>query len=119
MWLSKVISKPRGETIAESGNVTIASADSIEASATVNCRNLPNYAPYGYTSVAPVGEEVVIVPSTRGQVALGTKAVPSQLQSGEVCISSKGGAKIILKNDGSVIINSLVINKNGVIDNDT
>ncbi|MGN0523984.1 MAG: hypothetical protein ACI4IG_06900 [Eubacterium sp.] len=115
MWLSKMISKTNSNNIAESGNVTIASADSIEANATVNCRNLPTYSPYGYTSVAPVGEEIMLIPSTNGQVAVGTRSSALELESGEICISSKGGAKIILKNDGSVIINSVVISKNGVI----
>lgn len=117
MWLSKMISKSNSSSVAESGNVTIASADSIEANATVNGRNLPTYSPYGYNSVTPVGEEVILIPSSSGQVAVGARSYSAELESGEICISSKGGAKIILKNDGSVVINSVVIDKNGVINN--
>lgn len=35
------------------------------------------------------------------------------LAQGEVEIRSLGGARILLKNDGSVVINSLVINRDG------
>ena len=49
---------------------------------------------------------------------LGTAEDASSLESGEIRIASAGGAKIILKNDGTVIINSMIIGKDGVIKND-
>lgn len=117
MWLSKKIVKSNSDNVAESGTVTITSSNSIEANSTVNARNLPTYAPYGYNTVTPVGEQVILVPSSDGQVAVGSRCVENALESGEVCIKSKGGATVMLKNDGSVVINSLVIDKNGVINN--
>lgn len=115
MWLSRMLSKQNNAEKAEKGSVTISKSDLLEADSSVNTRNLGSYAPYGYSSAAPVGEEVILVPSSDGQVAVGTRCKENELESGEIKITSLGGANIILKNDGSVVINSLVIDKNGVI----
>ncbi len=115
MWLSKMVVKRKNNTVAESGTVTITDSDSLEANSTVNARGLPTYAPYGYNTRIPIGEEVLLVPSTNGQAAVGSRCTENLLENGEICIKSKGGATLILKNDGSVVINSLVIDKNGVI----
>ena len=42
----------------------------------------------------------------------------SKLESGEVELRSLGGAYILLKNNGDVVINGLVINRQGVIENE-
>ncbi|MFR5875366.1 MAG: hypothetical protein ACLUFN_02625 [Eubacterium sp.] len=117
MWLSKMLSKSDTVDKAEKGRVTLSEPDSFEAGSSVTSRNINSYAPYGYNSLAPVGEEIILVPSSDGQVAIGTKNDSTSLESGEIKITSKGGASIILKNDGRVIINSLEIDKNGVIKN--
>jgi phage gp45-like len=116
MWLSKMMSKSSLSDKAEKGRITLSQPDNVEAESTVTARNINTYTPYGFTSLAPIGEEVILIPSSDGQVAVGTKNDSSDLQSGEVKIASKGGACIILKNDGSVIINSMKIDKNGVIE---
>lgn len=115
MWLSKMLSKNYSVQKAEKGNVTISENKNFETVSSVNSRNLNSYAPYGYAAVPPVGEEVILIPASDGQVALGTKCEASALESGEIKITSLGGAEIILKNDGSVVINSMVIDKDGVI----
>lgn len=117
MWLSKMLSRSDTSDKAEKGRVTLSGADGFEAGSSVTSRNINAYAPYGYNSLAPVGEEVILLPSSDGQVAMGTKNDSTSLESGEIKITSKGGAYIILKNDGSVIINSLKIDKNGVMNN--
>ncbi len=118
MWLSKAISKGAADNRAQKGSVTIPGSSSIEAQASSNAKSLSAYAPYGYASSAPLGEEVIVLPSEDGEIAIGTRAKAADIETGEVSISSLGGAKIVLKNDGSVIINSLIIDKNGVIIND-
>lgn len=115
MWLSKMLCVSDTAGKAEKGRVTLSEPDSFEAGSSVTSRNINSYAPYGYNSLAPVGEEIILVPSSDGQVAIGTKNNSTSLESGEVKIASKGGAYIILKNDGSVIINSIIIDENGVI----
>jgi hypothetical protein len=117
MWLSKMLSKENSNQTAESGTITLSNNQSWEASATVNARNLSSFSPFGYSFSAPVGEEVILVPSSDGQVALGTKMDSSQLENGEIKIVANSGACIYLKSDGSVEINGLVISPEGVINN--
>lgn len=117
MWLSKTIGKSIADNRAQKGSITISGSADLEAQYTAGAKNMESYTPYGYTSAAPIGEEVVVIPSSDGEIALGTRCKSSELQSGEVMISSLGGAKIILKNDGTVVINSTVIGREGVIGN--
>ena len=92
------------------------SSDVLEVGSSVNSRNVGSYMPYGYSTSVPSGEEVILVPSTDGQVALGTRVKDDSLEEGEIKISSKGGASIVLKNDGRVIINgTYIINAQGVV----
>ncbi len=115
MWLSKMMAKGTADSRAQKGSVTISGASGVEAVTGGGARTLPAYMPYGYAGAAPVGEEVVVLPSTDGEIALGIKCKNDDLAAGEVRITSRGGAEIFLKNDGSVVINSLVIDKNGVM----
>lgn len=117
MWMSKnmVRSKQSENEKAEKGCVTM-SSNQLETGSTVISRGIESYAPYGYKCSMPVGEDVMIIPSDNGQAVIGTLSKPSKrLAVGEIKISSKGGATIILRNDGSIELNSLVIDRNGVI----
>lgn len=118
MWISKMIASKSANERAEKGRVITNDDGHMEAGSSLFSKDISEYAPYGYQVSVPTGEEVIILNSTDGQVALGTKsAADNVLHNGEIKISSKGGANIVLKNDGSVVINSLVIDKNGVIKN--
>jgi phage gp45-like len=58
--------------------------------------------PYGYASAAEDGNRVVMLDG----VCAGLAAVPDgQLAQGEVRLYSAGGAEILLKNNGEVVIN--------------
>lgn len=116
MWISRRLRDAISEPRAEKGSIILANSDSVEAGGTVATRDVQSYLPYGYMSKPPVGQEVMLLPSTDGQVLIGAKA-DCRVESGEVVISSLGGAKIQLKNDGTIVLNSLVIDKNGVIQN--
>ena len=109
MWLSKRFNKTENSA-AETGIVTLNSNGFTEAAAS------DTFSPYGYCYCAPVGEEVLIVNGSSGTVFAGTKMITPSMEQGEIEIKSLGGACITLKNDGSVIINGLVIDKNGKID---
>ncbi len=61
--------------------------------------------PYGIFSVAPSGERAVVLPLEDGEVGLGVLKKAAGLQEGEIMLYSKGGASIVLKNDGRVLIN--------------
>ena len=49
---------------------------------------------------------------------LGALSKDEDIESGEVKISSLGGAYIILKNNGDIVLNGLVIDSRGVIQNE-
>lgn len=116
MWISRKIAGDTDVRVAEKGRVTMSSTD-FEAGGTVIQRSVESYAPYGYCSKAPVGEQVMILPSSDGQAVIGSLSDTANLNSGEIQITSKGGAKIVLKNDGTILLNSMVISKEGVIEN--
>lgn len=117
MWMSKRIVATSEKKVAEKGKVTL-SDNQLEAGATVTRRNIDSYAPYGYKSVPPVDEDVIMLESNDGAVVLGTLSKDENIESGEVKISSLGGAYIILKNNGDIVLNGLVIDSRGVIQNE-
>lgn len=117
MWMSKRIVATSGKEVAEKGKVTL-SDNQLEAGATVTRRNIDSYAPYGYKSVPPVDEDVIMLESNDGAVVLGALSKDENIESGEVKISSLGGAYIILKNNGDIVLNGLVIDSRGVIQNE-
>ncbi len=61
--------------------------------------------PYGVVSVPPSGERAVVLPLEDGEVALGVLTHGAGLEEGELMLFSKGGASVVLKNDGRVLIN--------------
>ena len=104
MWLMNYITKnsitaPKAEKggVKSSGNTV--SVDSSEEHREIKC-----CVPYGFASVVPVGESAVVLPLANGEVSLGVLAKNVELDEGEVMLSSKGGASIVLKNDGRVLI---------------
>ncbi|MGN0452780.1 MAG: hypothetical protein ACI4GZ_03155 [Ruminococcus sp.] len=91
---------------ASKGNVTQSSAGRVEVDSAQAHRNLPIIAPYGIVYVPPVGAEAVVTPLDLGQGFVGVLApCREELQSGELMLYSSGGASIVLKNNGSVLIN--------------
>lgn len=117
MWMSKRIVATSEKEVAEKGKVTL-SDNQLEAGATVTRRNIDSYAPYGYKSVPPVDEDVIMLESNDGAVVIGALSKDEDIESGEVKISSLGGAYIILKNNGDIVLNGLVIDSRGVIQNE-
>lgn len=117
MWMSKRIMATSEKEVAEKGKVTL-SDNQLEAGATVTRRNIDSYAPYGYKSIPPVDEDVIMLESNDGAVVLGALSKDEDIESGEVKISSLGGAYIILKNNGDIVLNGLVIDSRGVIQNE-
>ena len=61
--------------------------------------------PYGIVSVPPSGERAVVLPLDDGEVGLGVLAKAVGLEEGEIMLYSRGGASLVLKNDGRVLIN--------------
>lgn len=112
MWLSRNF-KDKEQNAAETGVVTLSANGVTEANSSLPSRTSECFAPYGYSFRMPVGEEVLIVNGASGAAVAGSKMSGNSLEQGEVEIKSLGGASIVLKNDGSVVINSLVIDRDG------
>lgn len=115
MWLSRNF-KSTEQSAAETGVITLNKDDITEANSSMPSRGAQCFSPYGYSARIPVGDEVLIVNGSSGSAVAGVKMNAGTLEQGEIEIKSLGGATILLKNDGSVVINSLVIDRDGNIE---
>lgn len=111
MWLSQYVT---GNSFvsdhATVGEVAGTRDQKVSVNATVDYRGVPIAAPYGVVSVPLTGASTVVMPTEAGQVCVGVIAYQSQdLQPGEVMLYSSGGASIVLKNDGRVLINGKAV----------
>ncbi len=113
MWIPKAISEAGSETpfaaavIFSDGKTLTLGGDHIGMSAEA-------FLPYGVESVPPEGEKTAVVPAGRTLCCVGVEAKRvHSLEPGEIALYSKGGASIILKNDGRVIINGHVFREGG------
>lgn len=78
----------------------------VSVNATRGYRKLPLVAPAGIVSIPKQGTGTVVVQSSGGAVCPGVIVQPpSELEPGELMLTSAGGASIVLKNDGRVLIN--------------
>lgn len=115
MWLTSFLSKGSFKTPATKGSITGTGVSSVSIDASTQHRDVSLVAPYGFAYVPPVGESAVLVPFDGGEACVGVMAgLPENLERGEVMLYSAGGASIVLKNDGSVLINGVdVVKGNG------
>lgn len=109
MWLSKQINNNKKSEQVSIGKVTLSNNNTVNVRSNTEYKNIPIVLPYGMACRVPLGEFMYILPTDNGNVAIGTYNNNDILQDGELMLYSKGGAKIILKNNGSVIINDTVI----------
>ncbi len=107
MWLTSFMAKSiRGKNTASSGSVTAAADGKLQVDASLNQHNMPLVAPFGVVYVPALGSEAVTIDTPSGEVCLGVVMKNSRgLSAGELMLCSEGGASIVLKNDGRVLIN--------------
>lgn len=117
MWLSRQIIKNERKPVIQSGRVTLNDNGELEAVASGVDRSVRMFSPYGYAFSLPKGEKMLLTESDGSQAAFGVEMERENIAAGEIKITSSSGAYIYLKNDGSVIINGLVIDSKGVIKN--
>lgn len=109
MWLVDYVTRNSfTKTEPSCGDVTNSSMGNVAVNSSLEHRNMPVIAPYGIVYNPPLGEKSVVLPLTKEQACIGVVAPYKQLQEGELMLYSKGGASIVLKNDGSVVINGKV-----------
>lgn len=105
MWLTRQFEKKTGAKVT-SGEVSDAKTLTVTGESVHVAPQL--LLPYGFASTPPSGHQAVLVDG----MCAGVAAVQdSRLKEGEVCLYSAGGAEILLKNDGTVVINGKVFAK--------
>ncbi len=109
MWLLDYVTRNAFTKAApECGDVTTTRGAAVGVNTALELRDIPVVMPYGVVSTPPVGEKTVVLPTKKGDVCLGVYTNDSTLQPGELMLRSQGGASIVLKNDGTVLINGKV-----------
>lgn len=106
MWLMNYITQnSMTAPSAVKGNVNKNDKDGIAVVSSGEHKKLKSCFPYGIISVPPTGERAIVLPLDDGEVGLGVIATNAELLEGELMLYSEGGASIVLKNDGRVLIN--------------
>lgn len=106
MWLMNYITKNSlTAPSAVKGNVNKNDTNGTAVVSSGEHKRLKSCFPYGIVSVPPTGESAIVLPLDDGEVAMGVIANNASLKEGELMLYSKGGASIVLKNDGRVLVN--------------
>ena len=112
MWLLNYVTRNSfSKTEPTVGDVTAYSMGNVAVNSSLEHRDMPVIAPYGIAYNPPLGEASVVLPLVSEQACVGVVAQDKNLEEGELMLYSKGGASIVLKNDGSVVINGKVFEK--------
>ena len=106
MWLTRYLTNNSlSFPNAVKGELSAGSINGTAVAASGEHKELELCFPYGLVSVPPAGERAVVLPLEDGEAGLGVLSSGEGLEEGEVMLYSKGGASVVLKNDGRVIIN--------------
>ena len=111
MWISRYVTENSFTKDSPSvGVIRAAGGDKVSVSATNEHLGVPVAAPYGIAYRPAVGERSLVLPTEAGDVCIGViTEAQSELQPGELMLCSAGGASIVLKNDGRVLINGRAV----------
>lgn len=106
MWITTAMSKRSSSKPASKGSVTASNNQNVEIESSAQHKDVPVVAPFGIAYVPPVGQDAVVIPFEGGEACVGVLSpCNNEIQRGELMLFSAGGASIVLKNDGSVLIN--------------
>ena len=105
MWITNYIAKERSSNPV-SGEITYGSAEKADVFASGEYNNMRVISPYGIIYIPPVGTTGVVLPTEGENMLLGVcNEEKADLSPGELMLFSSGGASIVLKNNGTVLIN--------------
>lgn len=108
MWLSKeIVSGENQKNTTFFGKVTEADSTNLNIQTEIENRNPQVVSPYGVVSVPNVGSKVVMTKVEDDFLLSGTLQDNTSLEPGELMLYSAGGASIVLKNNGKVLINGI------------
>ena len=110
MWLSKQISNAcKLIKNAKIGMVTSTHDSTVTVQTDQEHREIKGVSPFGIVSTPPLGAKAVVTPTEQGFIYTGVLNQTSDLEPGELMLYSSGGANIVLKNNGQVLINGSVL----------
>ncbi len=108
MWVSKeIVSGENEKNTVFFGKVTNASSAGLNVQTDIENRNTKIISPYGITSMPEVGSKVVMTKVEDEFLLTGSLQDDAYLEPGELMLYSAGGASIVLKNNGKVLINGI------------
>ena len=110
MWLAKKLAAPAAEPVAaELGSVTIEGKQTAVVTEGEQ-RDISSIFPGGYFYRMQTGETVAVLRCGGTEMIQGvvSETVPEELEPGEVKLCAAGGASILLKNDGRILLNGNV-----------
>lgn len=102
----------QGATVAQ---VSFSDAGDFGAVGAAEYRGVPVFAPRGVAYRPCEGDNLLILSVDGADACAGVLSAGSGLEGGELRLTSAGGAAVLLKNSGDVVINGLTITKNGAI----
>lgn len=107
MWINEYMTGRSGKTnVAAAGEILTANNGRVAVGSNRNYNALPVIAPAGVAYVPAAGTSTMVLEGAGGTVCLGVIAAPPEpLEAGELMLYSAGGASIVLKNNGKVLIN--------------
>lgn len=114
MWISRRLMAGEPIKAPEEAKVTLQGTGA-EMSGSYQTRNFIQYAPFGYQTSLPAGSDVLTVPAPSGMAAVGVASQTHTLAPGEIRIAASSGAYLLLRADGSAVINGLTITASGAI----
>ena len=110
MWISRYVTSNSFSDAKPSVGELSSAGKKVSVSSSAEYRNVPVAAPFGIAYVPPIGASTVVLPTNSGNICLGViSEQASELEQGELMLYSAGGASIILKNDGRVLINGRAV----------
>ncbi len=111
MWISRYVTENSFAKDSPSKGIVQSTAENkVSVRATNDHFSAPIAAPYGIAYVPPVGSRTLMLPTEEENVCIGVVgAAFGDLQPGELMLYSAGGASIVLKNDGRVLINGRTV----------
>ena len=102
MWLTKQLRKNTGARV---WSAQVEGGEQLQVQGESEYRSPETMFPYGFNSLAAGGQRAVMLDG----MYVGISALPDNtLQEGEVRLFSSGGAEILLKRNGQVVINGQV-----------
>lgn len=110
MWVSQYLTSHSFQDAKTSvGEVSASSQEKSDVNSSNEYFQIRRLSPYGVSSVPADGSDSVIVHTARGDFLLSVMDPGVSLEPGEVALHSMGGASIVLKNDGRVLINGRTV----------